>query len=199
MLVVPGMDVAVGLIARRPLLLANRVVMAPMTRSRSPNGMPGADVAAYYIGSVLSGGGGVPTQPPPHPPTHTHMPPKPTPTPPAGAPPCTGIGHVLGAIFKIFFLFIAGTLAFALFVLVLVFTLGGIAQPFNDFLLQGFWHVPFIVFTSLYHGAANPYIAIPLFLALMISYALAPLTDAITRFVRWLLWHDGEVRKRGRT
>jgi 2,4-dienoyl-CoA reductase-like NADH-dependent reductase (Old Yellow Enzyme family) len=37
----------------RPLLLnkltlANRIVMAPMTRSFSPGGVPGADVAAYY-------------------------------------------------------------------------------------------------------------------------------------------------------
>jgi 2,4-dienoyl-CoA reductase-like NADH-dependent reductase (Old Yellow Enzyme family) len=37
----------------RPLLLnkltlANRIVMAPMTRSFSPGGIPGADVAAYY-------------------------------------------------------------------------------------------------------------------------------------------------------
>jgi 2,4-dienoyl-CoA reductase-like NADH-dependent reductase (Old Yellow Enzyme family) len=32
----------------KSLSLANRVVMAPMTRSRSPNGLPGADVAAYY-------------------------------------------------------------------------------------------------------------------------------------------------------
>ncbi|WP_338016685.1 oxidoreductase [Oleomonas cavernae] len=30
------------------LTLANRIVMAPMTRSRSPGGIPGADVAAYY-------------------------------------------------------------------------------------------------------------------------------------------------------
>jgi 2,4-dienoyl-CoA reductase-like NADH-dependent reductase (Old Yellow Enzyme family) len=30
------------------LHLANRVVMAPMTRSFSPDGVPGADVAAYY-------------------------------------------------------------------------------------------------------------------------------------------------------
>ncbi len=34
-------------------------------------------------------------------------------------------------------------------------------------LLQGLWHVPFIVFTALYHGAANPYITIPLFLVTM--------------------------------
>lgn len=51
----------------------------------------------------------------------------------------TSLGHILGTIFKIFFLFVAGTFAFALFVIVLVFTLGGMAQPFNDFLLQGFW------------------------------------------------------------
>ena len=30
------------------LTLANRVVMAPMTRSKSPDGIPGPDVAAYY-------------------------------------------------------------------------------------------------------------------------------------------------------
>jgi 2,4-dienoyl-CoA reductase-like NADH-dependent reductase (Old Yellow Enzyme family) len=30
------------------LTLANRIVMAPMTRSYSPGGVPGADVAAYY-------------------------------------------------------------------------------------------------------------------------------------------------------
>ena len=30
------------------LTLPNRIVMAPMTRSRSPEGVPGADVAAYY-------------------------------------------------------------------------------------------------------------------------------------------------------
>ncbi len=30
------------------LTLANRIVMAPMTRSRSPQGVPGPDVAAYY-------------------------------------------------------------------------------------------------------------------------------------------------------
>ena len=32
----------------KQLSLANRIVMAPMTRSFSPGGVPGADVAAYY-------------------------------------------------------------------------------------------------------------------------------------------------------
>jgi 2,4-dienoyl-CoA reductase-like NADH-dependent reductase (Old Yellow Enzyme family) len=34
--------------ACKTLKLANRIVMAPMTRSKSPSGIPGADVAAYY-------------------------------------------------------------------------------------------------------------------------------------------------------
>src|SRR3954454_20388094 len=32
----------------RSVTLRNRIVMAPMTRSFSPEGVPGADVAAYY-------------------------------------------------------------------------------------------------------------------------------------------------------
>src|ERR1700745_2886783 len=35
-------------IAIRGLALANRLVMAPMTRNCSPGGVPGEDVAAYY-------------------------------------------------------------------------------------------------------------------------------------------------------
>src|SRR5262249_53520760 len=34
--------------AVKSLKLPNRIVMAPMTRSKSPSGIPGADVAAYY-------------------------------------------------------------------------------------------------------------------------------------------------------
>jgi membrane protease YdiL (CAAX protease family) len=33
--------------------------------------------------------------------------------------------------------------------------------------LQGLWHVPLIVFTTLYHGAGNPFVVIPLFLVTM--------------------------------
>ena len=49
--------------ALKSLHLKNRIVMAPMTRSFSPNGVPGADVAAYYrrraegqVGLILSEG-----------------------------------------------------------------------------------------------------------------------------------------------
>ena len=48
------------------LTLANRIVMAPMTRSKSPGGVPGADVAAYYkrraengVGLILTEGTGI--------------------------------------------------------------------------------------------------------------------------------------------
>ena len=47
----------------KTLKLANRIVMAPMTRSFSPNGVPGADVAEYYrkraaaaVGLIVSEG-----------------------------------------------------------------------------------------------------------------------------------------------
>jgi phage shock protein PspC (stress-responsive transcriptional regulator) len=49
----------------------------------------------------------------------------------------SSIGHAIGVVFKAFFLFIAGVIAFFLFVLVLVFTFGGISQPVNAFLIEG--------------------------------------------------------------
>ena len=49
--------------AHGALKLKNRIVMAPMTRSFSPGGVPGADVEAYYrrraendVGLILSEG-----------------------------------------------------------------------------------------------------------------------------------------------
>src|SRR3546814_13828515 len=50
--------------ALRSLRLANRIVMAPMTRGFSPNGIPGADVGAYsarraLTGLILPEGGGL--------------------------------------------------------------------------------------------------------------------------------------------
>ena len=49
--------------ALKSLQLKNRIVMAPMTRSFSPNGVPGTNVAAYYrrraegqVGLILSEG-----------------------------------------------------------------------------------------------------------------------------------------------
>ena len=41
----------------KSLVLANRLVMAPMTRNFSPNGVPGDDVAAYYARRAEGGTG----------------------------------------------------------------------------------------------------------------------------------------------
>ena len=51
-----------------------------------------------------------------------------------------GIGHVIGVLFKVFFLFIAGTIAFALFVALIALIFGGVAWwPINNFLWTSNW------------------------------------------------------------
>ena len=51
-----------------------------------------------------------------------------------------GLGHAIGVIFKVFFLFIAGTIAFALFVSLIALLFGGIAWwPINNFLWTSKW------------------------------------------------------------
>jgi phage shock protein PspC (stress-responsive transcriptional regulator) len=51
-----------------------------------------------------------------------------------------GIGHAIGVLFKVFFLFIAGSIAFALFVSVVALIFGGVAWwPVNDFLWTSKW------------------------------------------------------------
>jgi phage shock protein PspC (stress-responsive transcriptional regulator) len=51
-----------------------------------------------------------------------------------------GIGHIIGVLFKVFFLFIAGSIAFALFVALIGILAGGVGVwPFKNFLLDGFW------------------------------------------------------------
>lgn len=51
-----------------------------------------------------------------------------------------GIGHAIGVLFKVFFLFIAGTIAFALFVAVIAMLFGGVAWwPVNNFLWTSDW------------------------------------------------------------
>ncbi|HKP32736.1 MAG TPA: PspC domain-containing protein [Chitinophagaceae bacterium] len=52
----------------------------------------------------------------------------------------TGIGHAIGVLFKAFFLFIAGMIAFALLMALIGLLLGGFAFfPFKNFLLDGLW------------------------------------------------------------
>lgn len=51
-----------------------------------------------------------------------------------------GLGHAIGVLFKVFFLFIAGTIAFGLFVGLIAFLFGGIAWwPINNFLWTSQW------------------------------------------------------------
>src|SRR5687768_12407246 len=51
-----------------------------------------------------------------------------------------GIGHAIGVLFKVFFLFIAGTIAFALFVALMALIFGGVAWwPVNNFLWTSKW------------------------------------------------------------
>ncbi len=56
----------------------------------------------------------------------------------------SGIGRIIGILFKIFFLFIAGTIAFALFVALMGLVFGGIGMwPLTTFILDGFWQNAF--------------------------------------------------------
>lgn len=74
-------------------------------------------------------------------------------------PVANGLGHAIGVLFKAFFLFLVGSIAFFLFVAVLVFTIGGVAEPFQDFMLNGFWQKAYLWGTLLFFLAV-PLIAI---------------------------------------
>jgi phage shock protein PspC (stress-responsive transcriptional regulator) len=51
-----------------------------------------------------------------------------------------GIGHIIGVLFKAFFLFIAGSIAVALFFGLIAILIGGVSVlPLKNFLLEGFW------------------------------------------------------------
>ncbi len=51
-----------------------------------------------------------------------------------------GLGHAIGVLFKVFFLFVAGTIAFGLFVGLIALLFGGIAWwPVNNFLWTSKW------------------------------------------------------------
>lgn len=55
-----------------------------------------------------------------------------------------GLGHAIGVIFKVFFLFIAGVIAFSLFVTLIALLFGGVAWwPINNFLWTSKWQQAF--------------------------------------------------------
>jgi len=72
----------------------------------------------------------------------------------------SGIGHVIGVLFKAFFLFIAGIMAFALimFLIGLLFSGAG-AFPFRSYLVSGVWQ-NFLAWTSLVLFLCIPVIAL---------------------------------------
>ncbi len=71
----------------------------------------------------------------------------------------SGIGHAIGVLFKAFFLFISGMLAFAMLMALIGLLLGGFAFfPFKDFLLDGFWQ-NFFAWSTLIFFLGIPIIA----------------------------------------
>jgi phage shock protein PspC (stress-responsive transcriptional regulator) len=55
-----------------------------------------------------------------------------------------GVGHAIGVLFKVFFLFILGVIAFSLFVTLIALIFGGIAWwPVNNFLWTSKWQLVF--------------------------------------------------------
>ena len=81
----------------------------------------------------------------------------------------SGIGHAIGILFKVFFLFIAGSIAFGLFVAVMALIFGGVAWwPINDFLWTSKWQ-------QLYAWGT------------LIFFLLVPLVGFITWVIRRIL------------
>jgi phage shock protein PspC (stress-responsive transcriptional regulator) len=69
----------------------------------------------------------------------------------------SGIGHAIGVLFKVFFLFIAGAIAFGLFVALMAIIFGGVAWwPVNDYLWTNSWQPVFA------WGTLILFLAIPL-------------------------------------
>lgn len=77
-------------------------------------------------------------------------------------PVANGIGHAIGVLFKAFFIFIAGSIAFGLFVALIGLVFGGgpalwpIKQSIFDFVLDGFWQKTF------FWGTIILFLAVPL-------------------------------------
>ncbi|HEU4469506.1 MAG TPA: PspC domain-containing protein [Flavisolibacter sp.] len=68
----------------------------------------------------------------------------------------SGIGHAIGVLFKAFFLFVVGSIAFALFVGLMVVIFGGgtvlwpLKQAIFEFVLDGFWQKTFFWGTVIF-------------------------------------------------
>lgn len=89
-------------------------------------------------------------------------------------PVANGLGHAIGVLFKAFFIFVAGSIAFGLFVALIALVFGGgtavwpLKQSIMDFVLNGFWQKTF-------------------FWATVILFLAVPLISFITWLVRRLM------------
>ena len=102
-----------------------------------------------------------------------------------------GIGHAIGVVFKAFFLFIFGTIAFALFVALIGFIFGGVAWwPVNNFLWTSKWQQIYAWGTLLF------FFAVPLIA--FITWVIRRITRVRSRssYLGWtfgFLWTVGWV------
>jgi len=72
----------------------------------------------------------------------------------------SGLGHAIGVLFKAFFLFIAGVIAFALIMVLIGLLFSGAGFfPFRNYLLSGFWQ-NFLAWTSLVLFLCIPVVAL---------------------------------------
>lgn len=70
-----------------------------------------------------------------------------------------GIGHVIGVLFKAFFIFVAGCIALSLFAVLMVFIFGGVAWwPVNNFLWSSNWQ-KFLAWSTLLFFITVPVVA----------------------------------------
>ena len=101
-----------------------------------------------------------------------------------------GLGRAIGIVFKAFFLFIVGSIAFGLFVAVLMFTVSGAARPFHDFLLDGFWQ------TASLWGTLIFFLAVPIIGILVWIIRRVMNVRSQNRYLGWTfagLWFLGWV------
>jgi phage shock protein PspC (stress-responsive transcriptional regulator) len=76
----------------------------------------------------------------------------------------SGLGHAIGVLFKAFFLFVAGVIAFALVMALTALLFSGAgAFPFKNFLLDGFWQ-NFLAWSTLILFLGVPVVALLIWL-----------------------------------
>jgi phage shock protein PspC (stress-responsive transcriptional regulator) len=105
-------------------------------------------------------------------------------------PVASGVGHVIGVIFKAFFLCIAGMIAFALFVGVIALVSSGLAHQIDDFLLNDFWQT-----VSLW-GILIFFLAVPLIAIITWVIRRTMRVRSQNRYLGWIfggLWTLGWV------